>query len=173
MTELITGISPQPNFPHEDLTDTNADLLELMIANHDIRVSSHAAVEQLSWMFRIGHPTILFSAGHIYDEDERLAAINHGVVSFEAITAMVGGNAAVSDMIPTNREASRLLHLETTGLSNYFDEAVDELQAKTPRTAGAEHGCGAAGSSAPALLVSTVRSPPTHCSVRRCLVSSR
>jgi hypothetical protein len=135
MTELITGISPQPNFPHEDLTDTNADLLELMIANQDIRASSHAAVERLSWMFRIGHPTILFSAGHIYDEDERLAAINHGVVSFEAITAMVGGNAAVSDMIPTNREASRLLHMETTGLSNYFDEAVDELQTKIPRTA--------------------------------------
>ncbi len=139
MTELITGISLQPNFPREDLTDENADLLELMIANHEIRTSSHEAVERMSWVFRIGHPSILFSAAKIYDEDERLTAIHHGVVSFEAITAMVGGNAIVSDIVPTNREASRLLHLEEVELESYIDQAVDGLKYETPRTAEVVH----------------------------------
>jgi hypothetical protein len=135
MTEIITGITHQPNFPNEDLSESNADMLELMLANKELLQLSHEAVEQLSWIFRVGHPSIVFSASHIFDEDERLAALNHGVVSFEAITAMVGGNAMDSDLFPTNREASRLLQLKPTRLSNYFDEALEDFRGYTPRTA--------------------------------------
>lgn len=135
MTEIVTGITHQPNFPREDLSESNADMLELMLANQELLQLSHEAVEQLSWIFKIGHRSIVYSAANIFDEDERLAAINHGVVSFEAIAAMVGGNVMDSNIIPTNREAVRLLQLKTTRLSNYFDEALEDFRDRTPRTA--------------------------------------
>lgn len=135
MSELITGISHQPNFPREDLTVENADLLELMMANLEILKTSHEAVEQLSWIFRVGHPTIVFSAAKIHDEDNRLSALNHGVTSFEAITAMVGGESMNADIQTTNSEANRLLNLEPTHIGDYIDEAVDDFRHNTPHTA--------------------------------------
>jgi len=135
MTELITGITSQSNFPREDLTDANADVLELLMANEQILDTSHEAVEQMSWIFRVGHPTILHSAKKIHDDSSRLSALDHGVKSFEAITAMVCGEIAVADILSTNREASRLLHLEPNLTGNYLDEAMEDFQQETPYTA--------------------------------------
>ena len=42
MTELITGLTAQPDFPKEDLTDENAAILELLLSNQDIVTESHA-----------------------------------------------------------------------------------------------------------------------------------
>jgi len=135
MTELITGITSQPNFPREDLTPENADVLELLMANEQILDTSHEAVERMSWIFRVGHPSILHSAKKVHDDTSRLSAINHGVKSFEAITAMVGGEMAIADIFPTHREASRLLHLEPNLTGNYLDEAMEDFQQETPHTA--------------------------------------
>lgn len=36
MGEIITGITAQPDFPEEDLTDANAAILELLLSNQVI-----------------------------------------------------------------------------------------------------------------------------------------
>ena len=135
MAELLTGLTPQTDFPRVDLNEQNADLLELMMANVGILQQHHDIVEDISWIFRVGHRAILHSTAKVYDDSDRLAAVNHGVAMFEAITAMVDGIAAVSDPTPVNNQAGRLIRLDTTEVSNYFDSSVESFKTETPRTA--------------------------------------
>jgi hypothetical protein len=135
MSELVTGITNQANFPKVDLSDDNATLLELMMSNVGILRESHEVVERASWIFRVGHATILHSAKRVYDEGSRMSAVNHGVTTFEAITAMVGGIAAVSDPTPVNRQSSRLTLFDPNELGNYIDSALDSFRSDMARTA--------------------------------------
>ncbi|HEY1085239.1 MAG TPA: hypothetical protein VGE34_00750 [Candidatus Saccharimonadales bacterium] len=135
MGELITGIMHQPNFPVEDLSESNAELLELMMANPDLVMRSHAALEQFSYMFVVSHKSINTAVGHAIDDARRLAALDHGVTTFEAITAMVDGHARVSDSIPVHNQALRLVHFDPRDLEKHFDLSCAEFQEQTPRTA--------------------------------------
>ncbi|MCB9819797.1 hypothetical protein H6796_00605 [Candidatus Nomurabacteria bacterium] len=81
MSELITGITPQEDFPRVDLSEENAELLELMLANLELVNSGHEMGEGVSWMFRVGHPAVVVGLGRIYDKPELLEAIDHGVKS--------------------------------------------------------------------------------------------
>lgn len=135
MTEIITGLSPQPRFPREDLTDENASLLELMMANHELLERSHTAVEQLSYLFQVGHKSIRSRASHLFDDTDRIAALDHGITSFEAITAMVDGSSMVSDIIPVHNQALRIMHMDETELGSHIDQALDDFRQQTPRTA--------------------------------------
>lgn len=135
MTELIAGLTPQTDFPRVDLSEDNADMLELLMANVGIVQEQHDAIENLSWIFRVGHVAILHSAGRVYENDDRLVAVNHGVAMFEAITAMVDGIAAVSDPTPVNNQASRLIQLDGRGVDDYFESSLESFKSDTPRTA--------------------------------------
>lgn len=135
MKEILTGIRPQPEFPNEDLSEDNATLLEFMMANVDLVYESHRMVEQASIVLRISHPSILHATGRVYDETERLAAVNHGVSIFEAINAIVGSKAVSSDYATADRHNSQLINLRQSKLTDYFEDALGEFTSTTPRTA--------------------------------------
>ena len=135
MGELITGIMPQPNFPTEDLSEDNAGLLELMMANRDLLMRSHDTVEQLSYLFLVGHKSINTTVKHVFDDDHYLEALDHGIATFEAITAMVDGHALVSDIIPVHNQALTLIHLDQHELDDHFDASLAEFRQQNPRTA--------------------------------------
>lgn len=135
MGELITGIMRQPNFPVEDLSEDNADLLELMMANRELLQRSHDAVESLSYLFFVGHKSINVTAKHVFDDEQCLEALDHGIATFEAITAMVDGHSMTSDSIPLHAQALRLIHLDRYELDDQFDQSLTEFREQTPRTA--------------------------------------
>lgn len=135
MGELITGIMHRPNFPIEDLSEENAELLELMMANPELLMRSHMAIEQISYMFVVSHKTINTAVKVTFDDTRSLEALNHGITTFEAITAMVDGHARVSDSIPLHNQALRLVHLDPRELDSHFDLSLAEFQEQTPRTA--------------------------------------
>jgi len=135
MKELIIGITPQPNFPVEDLSEDNAELLELMMANRDLLTRSHDTVEQLSYLFLVGHKSINTTVEHIFDDNHYLEALDHGITTFEAITALVDGHALVSDIIPIHNQALTLIHLDQHELDDHFDSSLTEFRQQTPRTA--------------------------------------
>lgn len=135
MTELLTGIAPQPEFPQVDLSDDNADLLEFMMANDDILARSHRAVELVSWIFRVGHVTILHGAAKRHDAAERLAAVDRGIKTFESITALVGGVMSMSDTLQVNNQSARLIKTDGVELDNYFESSIDAFDQQMPRTA--------------------------------------
>lgn len=135
MTELLTGLTPQPDFPREDLTPDNADMLEMMMANREIVDAGHAAAERTVWSFKVGHAAIRRSVGAIYDKAKHQEAIDHGVATFEAIAAMVGGEVVHMDSFPIHVTATNLLHLSPHALGDYHDESLDSFRDNAPRTA--------------------------------------
>jgi hypothetical protein len=135
MGELLTGLTQQHEFPRVDLTDDNADLLELMMANTGIVDTSHQTIEDMSWIFRVGHVSLMKGAAEIYPASERLAAINRGVTTFEAITGIVGGIAMMSDPTPVNRQFSKLRAFGSNEIGDYYDSALQSFTTETPRAA--------------------------------------
>ena len=134
MAELLTGLSAQQEFPRVDLTEDNADMLELLMANAELVGQSHQAIEQVSWVFKLGHATIMHGAPLIHDDDARLAAIDHGAATFEAMTCLMQGIAVVSDIQVVNNQAARLRKTTVTKLGNYMDESLDSFTTEMPRT---------------------------------------
>ncbi len=136
MINIPTVIQPQPNFPHEDLTSSNAEFIELLVSNIQILEESHQAIEQVSWVNKVGHAAILHSSSKLYDSQDRIVAINHGITSFEAIKMLVNGGLITADkFFEINSEAAQLASLNSIGLNAFMDQAIDSLKHDTPRTA--------------------------------------
>lgn len=89
MKSIITGIAPQPNFPHEDLVESNAEILSLLLSNTQILVESHSRSEDAEGLYKILHPRVNSSVGSILTEHHQLSALSEGLVAYEAISAMV------------------------------------------------------------------------------------
>ena len=131
----MTGLKAQPNFPREDLSDTNAEWLELMLANRQLLEQGHQASENVSWTFRVGHKALAKETVAVYDDDRQTEAINHGIVTFEAINVMVNSDYPFNDISGVNRTAHKLLLLDERDIPRRIDQAVDVFQVQTPRTA--------------------------------------
>lgn len=82
-------IESQPNFPIEDLSDTNASFLELLLANREIFTLTHDTAEQASALFRVGHRAIIATLAAHTQESRQISAISSGTAIFEAISAAV------------------------------------------------------------------------------------
>lgn len=134
MTEIITGISSQTNFPFEDLDENNAAILELMISNIDIVNQSHKLADSISLAFRIGHMAILSATQKNFDKERAMKAIDHGVASFESISAIIGAAPTNKDTLSINRQATLLLMLKGLDLENYLDENLEGFRREMPLT---------------------------------------
>ena len=60
------GLEAQPDYPAKDLTDSNAELLSLMLANPTLANGGHVAIEQCVPAFRLFHPAAIGSADRIF-----------------------------------------------------------------------------------------------------------
>ncbi|AHB42746.1 hypothetical protein RAAC3_TM7C00001G0909 [Candidatus Saccharibacteria bacterium RAAC3_TM7_1] len=130
---IITGLELQPRFPHEDLSDTNADLLELMLANPDVVHQGHLQGERFSWAFRVGHPAAVRGSGRIYENDLHIEAIDHGVASFEAMAMLVGAEISEDEFTVNANAVALVSQLKEFKLQHYLDFALDSFREDTPR----------------------------------------
>jgi hypothetical protein len=99
MNALITGIYPQPNFPHEDLVESNAELLSLLLSNNQILQDSHSRSEDAEGLYKILHPRLKNNVANILAEPHQLNALSEGLVAYEAIAAMVVKQIDVNNTI--------------------------------------------------------------------------
>ena len=76
MNTLLMGLEAQPDYPAKDLTDSNAELLSLMLANDSLVLGGHVQAEASIQAFRLLHPTATTSANRVFDDHDRVAA--HG-----------------------------------------------------------------------------------------------
>jgi hypothetical protein len=133
MAQFIEGITAQPQYPNEDLTDTNAELAELLMGSSMLRESLHEATEIHSLSSRIGHMSISSITRDTYEQTQRVDAIDHGIRSFEALKALVIANTAYET--PTVEATARaLLLLKGIGFERHVDAAVDQFADRMPRT---------------------------------------
>jgi hypothetical protein len=130
MGAFIEGLAPQPQYPHEDLTDTNA---ELLIGSATLRGTLHEENEIRSTASRIGHISVVHVAKDTFEQAARVSAIDHGVQSFEALKALVLSESTHT-MPDVSLTARALLRLKGIGLERHIDEAVEQFAATMPRT---------------------------------------
>lgn len=134
MTKLLTGLEAQPKFPHVDLTDTNAAMLELMLANKSIVDAGHQASDSAHWLYRVAHPTITRLSPRIFPDLAQLEAIEHGVAMYETVASLVCANSQTSDVFAVNSLCHKMLVAKTTAFEAVTDQAVESLHRNTPLT---------------------------------------
>lgn len=136
MSELITGLHAQPLFPTEDLSDANAWMLELMLANESFVESTHLDVEKISWMYKVGHAVVIAGARRMYD-DASIHAINTGASMFETISAIVASEATIgASGFTVNSVAADITYKkEEARLVDYTLDAVEQFRNDLPRAA--------------------------------------
>lgn len=142
MTELTVwrrgDITDQPDFIYEDLTEPNAEFLELFMMNLDNIEQFHRAADKMSWSFRAGHKALLTCAQKLYDESYH-SALDHGITTLEATAAAVGANSTSVDQLLVNRRILKIAHMDEADLQRYSDDAIDELTYTSPRTVEVLH----------------------------------
>lgn len=139
MNSLLMGLEAQPDYPAKDLTDSNAELLSLMLANPTLAHGGHVAIEQCVPAFRLFHPAAMGSADRIFDEGRHLEAIDYGVVCYEALCAMLAAKKEKLD-IRIAAKVCALLERTTAGsIERYVHDAADEMRHELPRTADVIH----------------------------------
>lgn len=138
MKKLITGLEAQPNYPSSDLTDSNAELLSLMLANPDIMSGGHRLAEQSIQAFRLFHPVATASANRMFDGASHLQAIDHGVACYEALCALLA--AKTEPNIFAAAKVCALLERATSfSVESYVHNASDAMRQQLPRTAEVIH----------------------------------
>lgn len=138
MERILITHTDQPDFPDVDLTEDNAQMLELMLSNYELVMGGHKAAEEASSVMRINHPAVVCGARRIYDDDRRVQAIDHGVAVFEAAHAYVVGKPLTTEAGDVTREynAAKVgALLVPHDLSDYMDESVEALRHDAPRLA--------------------------------------
>lgn len=128
-------IESQPDFPTEDLTDTNAGFLELLLANREIFTLAHDTAERTSSLFRIGHQAIIASLAGYTQEPLQISAISSGTAIFEAISTTVRlGN--VPSVHNSQQAVNYFLDAEPTlDYLTLLGDAHDAFCSEMPRTA--------------------------------------
>ena len=135
MNSLITA-EHQPGFPAEDLTDSNAAILEILLANLMVVEERHLATERVSWAYTVGHPSILKAATTMYEGDHS-SAIDHGVKVFESMVSFVATPSDRLAPFAAEKAAIQLLkgHEDREDLWHYAIDVTDDMKQSVPRTA--------------------------------------
>ena len=135
--KIYTGPEAQPGFPEDDLSDKNADALELLLANKLVVQQSHTAAEQAEWAFCVGHPAAVEGGSSAVDiEGARVAALEHGVMVFEAIAVAVAGLKVTQDKLAINHAVMSVRGARVGDTIQQVLEMEDQFRDEMPRTVG-------------------------------------
>jgi hypothetical protein len=85
---LVT-LEPQYDFPRKNISENNANLLELLLLNQETVVLSHTIAEGFSHLYKTGHRVLSDVAAIELDDAQRARASSHGITASEVISAMV------------------------------------------------------------------------------------
>lgn len=133
----IVTLEPQHDFPREDISDSNADMLELLLLNGEMVELSHLSAEKVSYLYQIGHKGLVIAAASHIDDQARQRAFSYGITTFEAVAALVRPDIDISahnDAIRINPEVlGAQQHLEYKFLDT-VDKVRDSFAADLPRT---------------------------------------
>jgi hypothetical protein len=132
---LIVGLEHQPAFPHEDLTEDNADMLELLLQNLEFVENGHQRTEEVSWAYKVEHPAVMKVSKVAYQSTDSQRAIDHGIKIFESIVSMVSTPPDHLAILAAERAyAGLILGKDTEDLRNYSMNTVNEMREQFPIT---------------------------------------
>lgn len=126
----------QPNFPIEDLSDKNAEYLGLILSNFEMLKRSHQLAEIAYPIFTGTHTPLYRAAEEFYDEPSDMAAINYGIVAFEAMTLLVIADTPKPDLEALEVNVNGVVNPNNKReVENYFEKAQAKFKGAMPHTA--------------------------------------
>ncbi|HEX7484427.1 MAG TPA: hypothetical protein VF281_04745 [Candidatus Saccharimonadales bacterium] len=78
----------QPNFPKEDLTESNAELFKFLLADLSEVLEHHVVAERSSFLYRLGHPSLVSTVATIISDTDRIKAYEYGIETYESIASL-------------------------------------------------------------------------------------
>lgn len=136
MKTFVVGIEAQPDFPQNDLSDANAEALELLMANLQLVEVGHQAAETAQRIFRFSHPAIAHVAEKIDFTGAQQGAVNHGVAVFEAMSAMICAELTEISRFNTIHQSSVLQEQMSVEVAReHVFAAYESFRSEVPRTA--------------------------------------
>lgn len=82
-------LTPQPNFPHEDITATNREVVSSLLLEPAYANSAHELAEQQVVFYKIGHQALGTLASALQMDMYRDAAFSYGAATYEMIALTV------------------------------------------------------------------------------------
>lgn len=132
----LLSMDIQPNFPHEDLTDNNALLIELVLQNKSMFETFHQTAEASSALFRLSHRAIHASVRRAIEDINALPAYSMGMGTYEAISLLVQAPETFARY--DESEIIRYFYLdpntEYQGYERVVDTAREQFITNLPRT---------------------------------------
>ena len=89
MSNLLTGITEQPGFPLEDVSDGNASMLEVMLANQREFTSIHEYAENTIRFYNIAHQALIYYLSNLLQEQEKVRLASIGIAVVETIGVLI------------------------------------------------------------------------------------
>lgn len=133
---LSSPIEHQANFPQEDLTDTNAEVLCVMLSSRELVRQGHEAAEIAAQIYKLGHKALSAVVARCFESPSSVAAFNQGVATYETISSLVTHPPRTGEEVTLLLNAFGIERQMTArNLDNYIEEAADQLVLATPRTA--------------------------------------
>ena len=125
----------QPEFPLVDLTKENTNALALTLANAAMVTAFHSSGESSAFAYRVGHPAVMRSSAQLY-EGSRIDALEHGIMVFEAINAVVAATEAdkLSPYIVQKTALWLDVQASDTELRKNSIDAIDTFKTELPNT---------------------------------------
>lgn len=130
----LIQIESENNFPHKDISDETAAMLELLLLNRELIMSCHDNAEMVSLLYRLGHKTLNFTAQSHLEESKQFTAFSYGIGALEAVATIVRP-------LGTNQSEQAITHgiLTTHAALNgaFVDtlvDARDKFSEELPRT---------------------------------------
>lgn len=125
----------QPDFPKEDLTETNADILSMVLRNRQELRGGHAAAESAAMIYKVGHKAFRTAFDRLYENNTVIKGFDMGIATYEAISSFVSHPPVASAEVPLILGAHRIAQsVSALHFDEYVEAAAQSIVYATPRT---------------------------------------
>lgn len=128
----LTLLNHQPEFPEQDLTQTNAAFFEFFLQNGTLLEASHSGAEQSNLLFNLAHLAATHSKDTFIDDGHH-AGFTHGFTLYEIMSSLIAPRTDYfTDVTALAATRSLNIALRTKKQDELFNDARDEFRSVQP-----------------------------------------
>jgi hypothetical protein len=131
----LTILEHQPAFPEEDLSDSNAAFLEMLLQNQQLVSASHIGAESSHLLYGMAHWAANQSKD-AFPDDNIHAGFAHGFTMYEIISTLVAPKITIaqkSSVVAATKGLAQVLRSDK--MSDFLSDAYNEFSSLQPVTA--------------------------------------
>lgn len=131
----LTILEHQPAFPDEDLSDTNAAFLEMLLQNQQLVNANHMGAESSHLLYGMAHWAANQSKD-VFTDDNIHAGFTHGFTMYEIISTLVAPKTIIANKLSVIAATKGLAQvLRSDKMNDFLSDAYSEFSSRQPKTA--------------------------------------